>query len=452
MAENDKTLQELIVKTATMIDAKDFNQAGLYAKQLLQGYPTHFATYYFDGLIKSHKGLGLEAIESLELAYALSPTDQVIFEKWKQSIQKEGRESFYKIDADIIFVTGGYFFEQTFNGHTPENKALGGSESALVAMAKAMVKLGKKVVVFCNCDTPGSYDGVIYRSNRQYAVCQEINDFKLVIASRFAEYLSADFKNIKKRILWAHDVPNVSLYQNENLAGTLIDSFFCLSQYHAGLWKKHFRLSDNQIWITKNGYDPDFLPAYPKERSNQIVYISRPSRGLKMALDIFEICKSKIPSLKFLVTTYTQKNNIEDDPEFSEYLPFLKRPGIQVLRGLHKKELNQELFSSQLMLYPNTSNAETSCMAAIESMACGCPVVTSSLGALPETVTHNKTGLVVPWDNDPSIMIKKMADSCFEILNDGEIFKSLSEGALLHTHHKHDWNQIAREWVGFLKL
>jgi hypothetical protein len=49
-----------------------------------------------------------------------------------------------------------------FNGETiPSGKSLGGSESAAYFMAKELVKLGHKVVVFTNMPKPGKWDGVI---------------------------------------------------------------------------------------------------------------------------------------------------------------------------------------------------------------------------------------------------------------------------------------------------
>src|SRR3989304_7108809 len=59
-------------------------------------------------------------------------------------------------EADVIFYTGGY----PFHGRTMEEKGLGGSESALIYIARALAAKGIKVRVFCNCEKPDIDDGV----------------------------------------------------------------------------------------------------------------------------------------------------------------------------------------------------------------------------------------------------------------------------------------------------
>src|SRR5947208_17114831 len=62
------------------------------------------------------------------------------------------------IPLDVVMLAPG----MAFQGDTLEKKALGGSETAALCMAREMAKLGHKVRVFSNCETPGEYDKVIY--------------------------------------------------------------------------------------------------------------------------------------------------------------------------------------------------------------------------------------------------------------------------------------------------
>ena len=54
-----------------------------------------------------------------------------------------------------------------YDGSTVFKRGLGGSESAMIFMARELAKIGFEVEVFNDCETddcaPGEYDGVLYR-------------------------------------------------------------------------------------------------------------------------------------------------------------------------------------------------------------------------------------------------------------------------------------------------
>ena len=80
----------------------------------------------------------------------------------------------------ISLVTGGL----KFNGSSLEHTSLGGSESAMIYMAKELYKLGNEVTVYCDCDKPGIYDGVDYRHFDLFTVDEKCQ-MDVCIISRF---------------------------------------------------------------------------------------------------------------------------------------------------------------------------------------------------------------------------------------------------------------------------
>lgn len=94
-----------------------------------------------------------------------------------------------------------------------------------------------------------------------------------------------------------------------------------------------------------------------------------------------------------------------------EYFETMIRPR---LRGGHRfigavggKHKNQLLAGARCLVVPSLV-AETSCLVAMEALACGTPVVAFRRGALAEVVEHGCTGLLV---ETPSQLSKAMVDA-----------------------------------------
>ena len=77
-----------------------------------------------------------------------------------------------------------------------------------------------------------------------------------------------------------------------------------------------------------------------------------------------------------------------------------------------------------------TSRMESFCLAALEAMACGVPVVASRVGGLPEVVLDGKTGLLFDLDQ-PDQAVR----SALSLLSDPERFRQMSESAVRHARN-----------------
>ena len=103
---------------------------------------------------------------------------------------------------NVVFVTGGL----SFNGHTDKVKALGGSETALINVARQMASKGHYVRVFCNCDIEGVYDGVYYFDTSKFGGFITHSEADLLIVSRHYQYLAQHKVNSRLNVLWNHDI------------------------------------------------------------------------------------------------------------------------------------------------------------------------------------------------------------------------------------------------------
>jgi glycosyltransferase involved in cell wall biosynthesis len=83
-----------------------------------------------------------------------------------------------------------------------------------------------------------------------------------------------------------------------------------------------------------------------------------------------------------------------------------------VYRGsIPNSELRAELPTFDILAYPNTFE-ETSCIAVIEALSAGLRVVTSNLGALPETTEG--WARMYPYLMDPSLHAQTFANILLE--------------------------------------
>ena len=131
-------------------------------------------------------------------------------------------------DNEIVYYAswGNKHFEEW----TPDNleKGIGGSESAVIYLAKEWVKLGYKVTVYCDCgDKGGIYDGVTYK---HYNLVNFNDKFSTIIFWRSPHLL--DIKNLtaKRIFMDLHDIASMEHWTPERVAK--VDKIFFKSRWH----------------------------------------------------------------------------------------------------------------------------------------------------------------------------------------------------------------------------
>jgi glycosyltransferase involved in cell wall biosynthesis len=233
----------------------------------------------------------------------------------------------------------------------------------------------------------------------------------------------------------------------ERVAGLPIHHILAVSRWQAKAWSEHFGIPPERFIITRNGVDLNlFAQEVPRDRY-KLVYASRPDRGLEVMLNLWPYIRADVPDARLHIFTYRLPDDSEDLPIAAS----LDQPGIVVGGSLSKRDLAHELLSARLLTYPATFK-ETSCMAAIEAMAAGTPVVTSSLAAIPETVPDGIAGHIVPGDPHSADFGRRFVQTVVRLIRDDATWTELSEGARQYAHTHHNWQTIAREWVDKLKL
>jgi glycosyltransferase involved in cell wall biosynthesis len=93
-----------------------------------------------------------------------------------------------------------------------------------------------------------------------------------------------------------------------------------------------------------------------------------------------------------------------------------------------QRDVGKLLAQTDLLLV--TSLAESFCLAALEAMACGVPVVASRVGGLPEVVLDGHTGLLFDLDRPDQAV-----QSALDLLNDPERHQQMRISAYQHAQN-----------------
>ena len=94
----------------------------------------------------------------------------------------------------------------------------------------------------------------------------------------------------------------------------------------------------------------------------------------------------------------------------------------------------------------------------LEAMACETPVVATAVGGIPEVVSHDETGLLVPIDpigptesepKEPEQFQRALADAVNALLDDPRRRESMARKARARVEDQFSWASIARQTLGF---
>ena len=183
----------------------------------------------------------------------------------------------------------------------------------------------------------------------------------------------------------------------------------------------------------------DFKKHLAAENEKLLVHTSN-FRVVKRVTDtirIFEKIHDKIPSKLILVG---------DGPDRSECERLCRQIGLDdKVKFLGKQDaLVEILTSSDIFLIP--SQSESFGLAALEAMACGLPVISSSVGGLPELIRHNETGYIAEIGD-----IDRMAKYTLELLSNERKYKMFSDNARSRAVDVFDKSQVVPTYENYYK-
>ena len=282
----------------------------------------------------------------------------------------------------------------------------------------------------------------------KYLPDESFKNINLILNNANHDLIEKDRINI----LWMQHFVNQKEAQNLGSKDFVdkLDWIVFNSNWNFEKYVYQFKVPESKSVVIKNAIEKIDFQEKPKDKIN-LIYHTTPWRGLIHLLKIFKslnlknvelnICSStKIYGKKFddnLGKTYENIFNECKNTKNVNYFGFIdNKKVIELLKKMH-------IFTHP-SIWP-----ETSCIAAIESMAAGCEVVTTNLGALFETCSPFGTlvGFDRNFDNLEKRFSKALSSSIKNYWSDENQNKlKLQREAINATY---SWDVRSIEWKNF---
>ena len=371
-------------------------------------------------------------------------------------------------NLDIIFLVAGM---EIYPGILKE-KSLGGSETTGLAMAYGLAKKGHNVKLFCNTQKIGFEDGVTFLpagtdkgSIDNYISYITTCPVDVNVVQRIPE--AFQFQNKAKiNILWQHDFATIRQRKQFNSCLWNVDEVFVISDWQKNQYKEIYEMLEDKIddipsynydlfWQTTNGID-DIKDLKITRKPKQLVYTNRPERGMDILLfDIAPKIWEKDKDVEILICGYdntTQEMMPLYDKLFNQIRTYQQQGyKIKHLGALTKEDLYHLYQESTAFIYP-TQFYETSCITAMESQECGLPMITSNLGALPETLC-NQSNFIIDGDAKTEPYQEAFVNAVFEVINEDEVSAKARRKKLKEKSQEYYWHKVVDKWEAhFIEL
>lgn len=262
----------------------------------------------------------------------------------------------------------------------------------------------------------------------------------------------ADFT--KKLIYWnqlSYDQDAVQfLREKQNI--DRIDNFVFVSNWQSEQFRKLFGIPGHKTKVMQNAQSGVNNRDIRVKSKLKICYTSTPWRGLDILLRSWEILQPKNCELHVFSSCkiYGNEFSTSEDNKYEFLYEWCNRLPNVVYRGsVPNDELRNELSEFDILAYPNTFE-ETSCIAVIEALSAGLRVVTSSLGALPETTEGfaKLYSYVDDREKHSQVFASILNDEIYNMFN-GSLVRHLEQQVSVYKP-KWSWDFRIVEWMEFL--
>lgn len=338
----------------------------------------------------------------------------------------------------ILFVDG----TKNHDPHQRTSRPTGGILNSLTIIPEYLASLGHDVYVNSTYNVDETVNGVHYVQNGK-----EIGKWDITVFNR--NVLPKDFilycKEIGSKIVWwLHDVVQITYLKDD--AFKYVDKVIALSNYCKKTYADFYDIDPNKIVVIPNGVDDKlFHPGDESKRNpNMVMMASALIKGYIPIPTVHENLKRHNPDIDFRVYSSQKLHGLENDKQQQFFLDNMEKAGAHIYHPVSQEVLAALLRQARCLLMPN-SYPEICSNLLLQAQACGCPVVTSGIGATPEFIEHGKTGLMTTKysPHDMNSWIVEYTNLVLDVYLNDKLQQKISSEApkVVKT-----WQQIGEIW------
>jgi len=337
-----------------------------------------------------------------------------------------------------------YYCGKTSEAWSPKNLDLGigGSELAVLKLTPFWQKQGYSVTVFCNCDTPGVYNGVVFKHSDEFRFT---DTFDILIIWRSTDVLNYIDVHARKCFLDLHDIvisANITQKVLENVTKLCVKS-----AYHRKLLGEHVR--DEKIAVISNGGAYEIVKELPLRDPNYLIYASSYDRGIPYMLK-FGWPKIKKACPDAYLRIYYGWNGFDavqpktkDTQLYKKVISdLMEQDGVKECGRIPQKELLMEKAKANIHWYTGDFQ-EIDCISVRESASVGCiPVVSEAV-----EVFREKSYCPILIEGEPKLREtqEKASEKIIELLQNQEYTEKLRNS--LDVPSEETWERVSEKWL-----
>ena len=283
----------------------------------------------------------------------------------------------------------------------------------------------------------------------KYLPDESFKDINLILNNTDHDLLEKNRKNV----LWMQHLTNQKEAQNLGSKDYVdkLDYIVFNSNWNFEKFGYQFKIPESKSIVIRNAIEKIDFQEKPREKIS-LVYHTTPWRGLLHLLKVFKGLDIENIELNICSSTIIYGKKFDDiyGKKYENIFNECKRTkNINYLGFIDNKKVIELLKKTHIFAFPSIW-PETSCISAIESMAAGCEVVTTNLGALYETCSA--FGTLVSFDRNFDNLEKKYSKA---LLNSIKNFWSEENQKKLKLQHEtintiYSWDARSIEWKNFL--